>query len=172
MLSLRSPTLAGKAQCAPKHIMHVPMRMVQVQAKKIECSGHPGPQEEKNEAHEAFMHAFEASKPLAAAIPGLQQFAASIWERRRRIPSTTYNDPLDHIFTEFDENGDGHLTAEEIARALRSRGVEATPEQVQLYIEATDSNENGTVERSEFADFVFHMAVADLKRASAAEPAA
>jgi len=58
-----------------------------------------------------------------------------VWERRRRIPSTTYNDPLDHIFTEFDEDGDGHLTAEEISKALRSRGVEATPDQVQLYIQ-------------------------------------
>lgn len=58
-----------------------------------------------------------------------------IWERRRRIPSTTYNDPLDHIFTEFDEDGDGHLTSVEIANALKSRGVAATPEQVQEFID-------------------------------------
>jgi len=38
----------------------------------------PGPQEEKAEAHEAFLHAFEASRPIAAAIPGLQQFAAGV----------------------------------------------------------------------------------------------
>jgi Ca2+-binding EF-hand superfamily protein len=57
-----------------------------------------------------------------------------VWERRRRIPSQTYNDPLDHIFTEFDSDGDGHLTADEIAIALQSRGVEATPEAVQAFI--------------------------------------
>ena len=58
-----------------------------------------------------------------------------IWERRRRIPSTTYNDPLDHIFTEFDEDGDGHLTAEEVTKALRSRGVQADVKTVQGYID-------------------------------------
>lgn len=123
----------------------------------------PSPQEEKEAAHEAFMQAFEASKPVNVRMPGLQQFAASVWERRRRIPSTTYNDPLDHIFTEFDEDGDGHLTSVEIANALKSRGVQATPDQVQSFIDAIDVNKNGTVERNEFADFIFHLAVADLK---------
>ena len=42
-----------------------------------------------------------------------------IWERRRRIPSQVYNDPLSQLFTEFDADGDGHLTAQEIADALR-----------------------------------------------------
>lgn len=37
-----------------------------------------GPQEEKEAAHEAFMQAFEASKPVAVRMPGLQQFAASV----------------------------------------------------------------------------------------------
>jgi Ca2+-binding EF-hand superfamily protein len=60
--------------------------------------------------------------------------AMQIWERRRRIPSTTYNDPLDHIFTEFDEDGDGHLTSEEIATALKSRNVDITPEQIKEFI--------------------------------------
>lgn len=126
---------------------------------------YPGPQEEKEVSHEAFLHAFEASKP-AARIPGLQQFAAAIWERRRRIPSQTYNDPLDHIFTEFDADGDGHLTAEEVASALKSRGVEADAKVVQAFIDAVDSDSNGTVERNEFASFIFHMANADMKSAS------
>lgn len=30
-----------------------------------------------------------------------------------------YNDPLVHLFEEFDTDGDGHLTADEIAAALR-----------------------------------------------------
>lgn len=60
---------------------------------------------------------------------------AQIWERRRRIPSTTYNDPLDHIFAEFDEDGDGHLTAEEVAKALQSRGVQADAATVQHFID-------------------------------------
>lgn len=157
---------ARKALCkvppTPRVIL-APVRPCKIAAKG---EVYPGPQEEKESAHEAFMHAFEASKPVTQRIPGLQQFAASVWERRRRIPSTTYNDPLDHIFTEFDENGDGHLTSVEVANALRSREVNITPEQVQEFIDAIDVNKNGTVERSEFADFIFHMAVADLKSVS------
>ncbi len=42
---------------------------------------------------------------------------------------------MDHIFTEFDEDGDGHLTAVEIAHALASRGVEAEAAQVQEFID-------------------------------------
>lgn len=67
---------------------------------------------------------------MCAAMISLQ-----IWERRRRIPSATFNDPLDHIFTEFDEDNDGHLTATEIAHALTSRGVEAEEAQVQEFID-------------------------------------
>jgi Ca2+-binding EF-hand superfamily protein len=131
----------------------------------------PSPQEEKEAAHSAFMTAYEASKPVNVRMPGLQQFAAAVWERRRRIPSSTYNDPLDHIFTEFDEDGDGHLTSVEIANALSSRGVDAKPEQVQEFIDAIDVNKNGTVERNEFADFIFHLAVADLKTSEASSEA-
>lgn len=53
-----------------------------------------------------------------------------IWERRRRIPSTIYNDPLLKMFNEFDADGDGHLTAQEIADALLcvlSRSVVSCP---------------------------------------------
>eukprot|EP00775_Hariotina_reticulata_P011035 gene11035-11190_t len=164
MLTARA--VAAQAVVLKPGRAHSNAQRVLVRVGKTHAAGEvfPGPQEEKAEAHEAFLHAFEASRPIAAAIPGLQQFAAGVWERRRRIPSTTYNDPLDHIFTEFDEDGDGHLTAEEISKALRSRGVEASPDQVQLYIQATDDNNNGMVERSEFTNFIFQMAVADLKR--------
>ncbi len=39
------------------------------------------------------------------------------------------------MFSEFDQDGDGHLTAEEIAYALQSRGVKLTPEVAQKYID-------------------------------------
>lgn len=48
--------------------------------------------------HDAFHRAFEEAKPCNARIPGLQEFAAALWERRRLIPSN--QDPLMHIFTE------------------------------------------------------------------------
>lgn len=71
----------------------------------------------------------------AERIEGLQEFAAAVWERRKRIPSASYNDPLRRLFGEFDKDGDGHLTAEEIAYALQSRGVKLTPEVAQKYID-------------------------------------
>lgn len=37
-----------------------------------------------------------------------------------------------------------------------------------LVCAAIDTNANGTVERTEFADFIFHLAVADLKSTQAA----
>jgi len=107
--------------------------------------------------YQALSELIGSSKPL---------FAAAVWERRRRIPSQTYNDPLDHIFTEFDSDGDGHLTAEEIATALQSRGVKATPDLVQEFIDAADTDGNGTVERNEWPNFIFHMANADLRTSS------
>lgn len=109
------------------------------------------------------MHAFNASKPSALQVSGLQEFAAAIWERRRRIPSQTYNDPLDHVFTEFDVDGDGKLTTDEIAAALKSRNVDVTPEQIEQFVLGVDKNHNGCVDRQEFPDFIFAMAVADLK---------
>lgn len=117
-------------------------------------------------SHSAFMHAMEATQNPSMRAPGLQEFAAAIWERRRRIPSQTYNDPLQHIFTEFDHDSDGHLTAAEVAAALSSRGVQVTEAQVQMYIEAVDNNNNHTVERGEFADLIFSMATASLTSGS------
>lgn len=160
-LGLAAPRKARTQLLAPRTVV------ARVAAKPFK-SPIPAPQEEASSAHEAFMHALESAKPVSLRMPGLQQFAAAIWERRRRIPSSTYSDPLDHIFTEFDADNDGHLTAPEVASALQSRGVEADVKQLQEFINAIDTNANGTVERNEFADFIFHLAVAELKTAAAA----
>lgn len=56
-----------------------------------------------------------------------------IWDRRKHISSGT--DPLDHIFTEFDEDHDGYLDAEDVCSALRSRNVNITHEQAQMFLE-------------------------------------
>lgn len=39
---------------------------------------HTGPQEERESAHEAFMHALESAKPVKLRMPGLQEFAAAV----------------------------------------------------------------------------------------------
>ena len=58
-----------------------------------------GVEEELEVSHSAFHKAFEDAKPEKAQVPGLQEFAASIWARRRQIPSST-RDPVTHIFDE------------------------------------------------------------------------
>ena len=55
--------------------------------------------------------------------PGLLQ----IWERRRRIPSTLYQDPLQHVFDEFDEDGDGTLSADEVSPGATTREPDSLP---------------------------------------------
>lgn len=133
---------------------------------------YPSWQEEHDVSHEAFLRAFKASHPVAAAVPGLQEFAAALLERRRSIPSTSYPDPLAHVFAEADADGDGLLSAAEVSAALRSRGVDASPEIVGRYIRcARDAAgaphpEGGAaderVARGEFPAFVLAMASADL----------
>lgn len=91
----------------------------------------------------------------------MQEFASAILARAR-IPSQQYTDPLLHIFQEFDTNGDGYLTAVEVAEALRSRDVHITDEQVQMFIDAVDLTHSHKVQASEFRDLVLHMAAADL----------
>jgi Ca2+-binding EF-hand superfamily protein len=89
-----------------------------------------------------------------------------IWERRRRIPSQLYNDPLVRLFEEFDLNSDSRLTAEEIAEALQSKRVDMSPQQVKLFIDVADADGNGTIEKSEFPGLLWHMATADLDKMS------
>jgi hypothetical protein len=119
------------------------------------------------------MLAFTASHPVAASVPGLQEFAAALLDRRRSIPSAAHSDPLDNVFLEADADGDGLLSAEEVSRALQSRGVDASADIVGRYIRcardapgaaapaaATAAAEK--VRREEFAAFVLAMASADL----------
>lgn len=127
---------------------------------------YPDPSEDSEECHNAFLHAYEASRPREYQhIPGLQEFAAAIFERNRRIPSSSYSSPLDHIFTEFDEDNDGKLSVSDVTAALMSRNVQITNDQVMMFIDGVNKHHNHMVERHEFADLVFSMASLDVHNA-------
>ena len=64
---------------------------------KKKASAIPTPDEDREVAHEAFLHAFQEAQPQKARIPGMQDFASAILARAR-IPSQQYSDPLMHIF--------------------------------------------------------------------------
>lgn len=120
----------------------------------------------------AFLSAHQNSLPEDMRITGMQDFAAAIWERHRQIPSTASSsgDPLMRIFDEFDNDHDGQLSAKEIAAALRSRKVDISEDQVQQFIEVSDVNNNGTVDKEEFPAFIQHMASVDLHYRQMAAP--
>lgn len=61
------------------------------------ASAIPTPDEDKEVAHSAFLHAFQEAQPEKARVPGMQEFASAILARSR-IPSQQYSDPLKHIF--------------------------------------------------------------------------
>lgn len=130
-------------------------------AKAARASPIPGPEEDREVAHSAYLHAFQEAQPERARVPGMQEFASAILARSK-IPSQQYSDPLLHIFQEFDTNNDGCLTASEVGQALRSRDVHVTDEQVEMFIDAVDLTHSHTVQASEFRDLVLHMAAADL----------
>eukprot|EP00798_Chlamydomonas_sp_ICE-L_P016931 gene16931-23201_t len=95
-------------------------------------------------------------------VPGLQEFAAAVMQRRRAIPSPTFKDPLLHMFDEFDADNDGILSANEIASALRSYGVDVHTDQVQQYISMFEESKALTISRNKFPEFVYSMSIADL----------
>ncbi|KAJ9527676.1 hypothetical protein QJQ45_025947 [Haematococcus lacustris] len=88
-------------------------------------------EEERDVTHDAYMLAFEAAKPSAMRVPGLQEFAAALWARRRY---STSGDPLHHLFKEYDADNDGKLKADEIAAAFASHSVSISAEQVKALI--------------------------------------
>jgi len=132
---------------------------------------YPGEEEEYDVSHNAFHKAFEDAKPAAAQVPGLQELAAAIWERRK-IPSR--QDPLLHIFDEFDMDNDGVLSSGEIVEALKSRGVaKISKEQVQWLIDAFERTKAcalpkfaHVITRQQWPDFVYSLTVADMNATS------
>eukprot|EP00887_Chlorella_sp_A99_P006502 scaffold3.g6502.t1 len=126
----------------------------------VRASRVSSPEEDKEVAHAAYMHAFQESAPAQARIPGMQEFAGALLARQR-IPSQQYTDPLQHIFNEFDEDHTGYLSAHEVAAALRSRQVQISDEQAQMFIDAVDADTH-RINVAEFRELILHMAAADL----------
>lgn len=148
-----------------------------IQCQSIDQNTHgiPTPEEDKEVMHEAFLHAFEISRPEQCRIPGMQEFASAILAREK-IPSQQYSDPLGHIFDEVDSNGDSRLSAREVGQALRSHDIEITDDQVSMFMKAlrrvrgkenaspsSSSEEDVCVEKKDFRDLIVHMAAADFQ---------
>jgi hypothetical protein len=121
----------------------------------------PTPDEDREVAHGAFLHAFEISRPEECRIPGMQEFASAILAREK-IPSQQYSDPLAHVFDEFDTDGNGALSASEVSSALQSRRVDISDDQVTMFMAALRYKEP-VVKKEQFRDLIVHMAAADFQ---------
>jgi hypothetical protein len=57
-------------------------------------------------------------------------------------------------FCEYDKNGDGHITAEEVRKVLEKRGEGIMPGDVERYIAEYDLNKDGVIDYSEFVQML------------------
>ncbi|KAF5838917.1 hypothetical protein DUNSADRAFT_2008 [Dunaliella salina] len=129
---------------------------------RVKPQYYPDAEEDADVLQNAFHAAYEQTKPAALRVPGLQEFAAAIWQRRRAIPSQSYVDPLMHLFQEFDTDNDGVLESEEIASAFQSHGVQISAQQIQELIIAYENGREYVIKREEWPEFVHSLATSDL----------
>ncbi|XP_074585304.1 putative calcium-binding protein CML18 [Curcuma longa] len=62
-------------------------------------------------------------------------------------------DEIEKVFACYDANGDGRISASELAGVLRALGLDASPVEISDMIAEMDSDGDGFVDLQEFADF-------------------
>ncbi|XP_065010296.1 probable calcium-binding protein CML18 [Musa acuminata AAA Group] len=62
-------------------------------------------------------------------------------------------DELQKVFDRYDANGDGKISASELAGVIRALGADASPAEVRDMIAEMDADGDGFVDLHEFADF-------------------
>lgn len=60
---------------------------------------------------------------------------------------------VEHVFRRYDANGDGKISAEELASVLRALGAPPGPGEVQRMMDEMDADRDGFVDLSEFVAF-------------------
>ncbi|KAI8602899.1 hypothetical protein EDD21DRAFT_370564 [Dissophora ornata] len=61
---------------------------------------------------------------------------------------------IDAIFRNFDRDGDGSISASELAEVLKAQGEAPTDDDIQDMIKAADTNNDNKVDREEFAKMI------------------
>jgi Ca2+-binding EF-hand superfamily protein len=82
-----------------------------------------------------------------------RRLARSVTERLRQDIRIN-RDSLLHTFDEFDENGDGVLSAKEFRRGLKARGIVLQQGEMQQLMQVMDTDGNDTLDYLEFIDAI------------------
>merc|ERR1712173_469687 len=64
--------------------------------------------------------------------------------------NTSYVDELKEAFNVFDKNGDGEITAQELADTMKALGENLTEDDVKFMMSEVDSDNNGVIDFDEF----------------------
>ncbi|KAK9278498.1 hypothetical protein L1049_028064 [Liquidambar formosana] len=62
-------------------------------------------------------------------------------------------DEVNRVFKRFDANGDGKISAAELAEVLKALGSDSSLEEVGRMMEELDTDHDGSISLTEFADF-------------------
>lgn len=63
------------------------------------------------------------------------------------------SDEVTKVFNRFDRNGDGKISATELGDVLKALGSDSSPEEVKRMMEELDTDRDGIINLSEFAEF-------------------
>jgi len=82
--------------------------------------------------------------------------------RFKALPKEYQMNELFKAFTEFDVNGDGVLTKEEIYEGMLKRGTRLSPSMISELMAYADDNNDGTISIDEFEKVAIELGLIDI----------
>ncbi|KAM7526322.1 hypothetical protein LguiA_016224 [Lonicera macranthoides] len=87
----------------------------------------------------------------SSPIRRLYRKFSSRQSHEKQSPVSLKANIIERVFTYFDEDGDGKISAAELESCVRTVGGEITPEEAQLAVESSDSDGDGRLGLEDFA---------------------
>lgn len=87
---------------------------------------------------------------LMPSLTGDSSFAAPKPNSRKSKKAISEQEELRRAFNEFDVDGDGHISPEELNRVMESIGEKLTADEIKVIIKEVDNNDDGQIDFNEF----------------------